>query len=162
MMKQRRTTRRIGTALVATSLGLVALVAVPALVSATPPTGGASTTLLSQGRVRHTVSIKAAEGTDVVTAQNTFPAGSSTGWHSHPGLTVVTVQSGQITMYRERVAGGDCRTRTYHAGDTFFEWPIDQHNGVNQGTTTTTVYVTFFGVPAGGSARIERPDPSNC
>ena len=106
--------------------------------------------------------IKAAEGTDVVTAQNTFPASAASGWHSHPGIAVVTVQSGEITLYREAVSGGKCRVRTYHAGDTFFEWPVDAQNGVNHGGATTVIYATFFGVPAAGSARIDRPDPGNC
>ena len=151
MIKEPRIMRRIGLALITSSIGVATMVAVPAFVSATPGTGGALSALLAQGRVHHTVKIKAVEGTDVVTAQNTFPAGSTSGWHSHPGLTVVTVQSGELTIYRERVAGGACRERTYHAGDT-----------VNEGSVTTVVYATFFGVPAAGPARIDRPDPGDC
>ncbi|MEO8476137.1 MAG: hypothetical protein ABI572_03675 [Actinomycetota bacterium] len=162
MIKEPRIMRRIGLALITSSIGVATMVAVPAFVSATPGTGGALSALLAQGRVHHTVKIKAVEGTDVVTAQNTFPAGSTSGWHSHPGLTVVTVQSGELTIYRERVAGGACRERTYHAGDTFFEWPIDEANAVNEGSVTTVVYATFFGVPAAGPARIDRPDPGDC
>ncbi len=162
MMKEGNAKRRLAIALIASSLGLTAMVALPSVVLATSGTGGAVSALLAQGRVHHTVKIKAVEGTDVVTAQNTFPVGSTSGWHSHPGLTVVTVQSGELTIYRERVAGGACRERTYHAGDTFFEWPIDEANAVNEGNVTTVVYATFFGVPAAGPARIDRPDPGNC
>jgi quercetin dioxygenase-like cupin family protein len=154
--------RRLGVGLVAIGAAMVVAIAGAQLGSATPGTGGASSILLGQGRVRNTADITAPKGTDVVVAQNTFPPSGSSGWHSHPGATVVVVQSGQITLYREAVDGGACRVRTYTAGDTFFEWKNDAQNGVNQGDTTTVVIATFFKVPASGSARIDRPDPGNC
>jgi len=124
--------------------------------SATPPIG-ATTVVLAQGTNGAATAIPVNADADVVMAMNTFPPGSSSGWHSHPGGALVVVQSGQITLYRSR--GSHCTSTTYTAGQSFFERPSDVQNGVNEGTTTTVVYVTFPGVPVGGSARIDRPDP---
>src|SRR6478735_3196928 len=84
--------------------GLALVMALPG--SATPPTGGQTSTILARGTI-------AGRGTDVVTALNVFPgkttiAVSSSGWHSHPGNTFVIVQAGTITLYRAaiRVMGG--------------------------------------------------------
>ena len=42
------------------------------------------------------------------------------------------------------------------------EQPGDEENGVNYGTESAVLAVTFFNVRHGGSARIERTDPGNC
>src|SRR5947207_14492904 len=36
---------------------------------------------------------------DVYIVQNTFPVGAHTGWHTHPGPSLVTVTAGTITAY---------------------------------------------------------------
>jgi len=36
---------------------------------------------------------------DVYIVQNTFPPGADTGWHTHPGPSLVTVTAGAITAY---------------------------------------------------------------
>ena len=36
---------------------------------------------------------------DVYVVQNTFPVGAHTGWHTHPGPSLVTVTAGTITAY---------------------------------------------------------------
>jgi hypothetical protein len=40
-------------------------------------------------------------GTDVVVTHITFAPGGTTGWHSHPGATVVLVKSGIFNLYRD-------------------------------------------------------------
>lgn len=151
------------------SLGVAATLALSAAIvvsmngigAATPPVDVTSL-VLAQGVVSHEFEARATEGTDVVVAQNTFLPGGSSGWHSHPGASVIVVQSGQLTIYRERISGGPCEARTYQAGDSFIERSAYLHNGVNEGTTDTVVVVTFFRVPHGGSARIDQPDPGDC
>ncbi|MDH4111560.1 MAG: cupin domain-containing protein [Actinomycetota bacterium] len=157
-----RRKRSVGVGLVALGLAVIVAVAGAQLVAATPSTGGAASTLLAQGATRSAATARVPNHTDVVMVQNTFPPGSSSGWHSHPGFTVVVVQSGEITLYREAVDGGRCRVKTYEAGDTFYEWRRDAQNGINEGSAAAQLFVTFFKVPPGGSARIDRPDPGNC
>jgi quercetin dioxygenase-like cupin family protein len=148
---------------VAATLAVSAVVVASASgIGAATPAVDATSVLLAQGQVEHEFEASATEGTDVVVAQNTFQPGGSSGWHSHPGAAVVVVQSGQITIYRERITGGGCQAQTYQAGQTFIERPAYSQNGVNEGETETVVAVTFFRVPHGGSARIDQPDPGDC
>jgi quercetin dioxygenase-like cupin family protein len=159
---QRSRQRRVGAVFVAVGVAL-ALVAVMAGVGgATDPTGGATSTLLAQGSVPTSFTIQTVKGTDTVVAKNVFPPGATSGWHSHPGIAVVVVAKGQITLYREPVGGGPCGWHTYSAGQSFLEYPGQEQNGVNGGSTNTVVFATFFRVPHGGSARIDQPDPGDC
>ena len=135
--------------------GLALVMALPG--SATPPTGGQSSTILARGTI-------AGRGTDVVTALNVFPgkttiAVSSSGWHSHPGTTFVIVQAGAITLYK---GSNPCHGRTYTVGQAFVEVPTEIYDGVNFGTDAAMVYVTYKDVPIGGSPRIDQPAPATC
>jgi quercetin dioxygenase-like cupin family protein len=128
---------------------------------ATPGIGGTSV-LIAQGQAAEGTQARIPGGKDVVMVQNTFIPGGSTGWHTHPGLTVIVVQSGEITLNREAVGGGACRIHTYHAGQVFYERPAIAQNAVNHGSTNAVVGVTFFNVAHGGSSRIDQPDPGDC
>jgi quercetin dioxygenase-like cupin family protein len=118
--------------------------------------------LIGRGQSDQSFKIHQQKGNDVVTAQNTVAPGGFSGWHSHPGTTVVVVQSGGVTLFSEAVKGGKCSVHTYTAGQVFIEQPKDEQNAVNNGTVPAVVAVTFFNVPHGGGNRIERTDPGNC
>ncbi len=51
---------------------------------------------------------------------------------------------------------------TYTAGQVFLERPNDEENVVNTGGVPTQAGVTFFNVPHGESAFIDRHDPGDC
>ena len=131
-----------------------------AVASADAGTGFISV-LIGRGQ-SHGFKIHQRRGNDVATAQNTVAPGGSSGWHSHPGTAMGIVQSGEITIFSERVTGGKCTVHTYTAGQIFLEQPNREQNGVNHGTTPAVLAVTFFNVPHGESSRIERNDPGNC
>jgi hypothetical protein len=44
----------------------------------------------------------------------------------------------------------------------YLERPGNEQTAVNHGSVPAVLAVTFFNVPHGGSARIERTDPGNC
>lgn len=155
-----RMQHRAGIGLLALALALGAAAAGAGVVSAT--TGTSTSVLIGQGQAGRSADLHSVRGTDIVVAQNTFTPGAYSGWHSHTGPAIVVVQSGEITIFRERTTGGRCRHHTYTAGQSFIEWPANSHNGVNQGTVDAVVAVTFLKVPHLGSARIDRPDPGNC
>jgi hypothetical protein len=46
--------------------------------------------------------------TDVRIQQLVFSAGGRSGWHHHPGIVIVTVQSGALTLWES-----DCSSETY-------------------------------------------------
>jgi len=138
--------------------GLV--VGVIAVASGSPGSGFTST-LIGRGQSGH-VTIVQHKGNDIVTTQNHDDPGGFTGWHSHPGLAVVALQAGQVTLYSEPVGGGRCSAHTYSAGEVFLERPKDEENVVNTGGVPAIAAVTFFNVPHGGAAFIDRPDPGDC
>jgi quercetin dioxygenase-like cupin family protein len=94
----------------------------------------------------HGIELSAKRRIDVAVAHLTFQPGSSTGWHRHPGPTVVTITTGELT-----VTDGKCRSRTYQAGETFVEEGPPRHVAVNTADTATETIVTFF-VPRGAPA----------
>jgi quercetin dioxygenase-like cupin family protein len=155
MTRRRNVSIRMTIASLALAAGLAVVMAFPG--SATPSTGGQTSTILARGTIT-------GRGTDVVTALNVFPgmtatAVSSSGWHSHPGNTFVIVQSGAITLYK---GSNPCHGRTYIAGQAFVEVPEEIYDGVNLGTDAAIVYATFKDVPIGGSPRIDQPAPATC
>ena len=149
-----------------TVIAVVALVLASGGVAVAQADGGsgASSVVIGAGQSGEWFQISQREGNDVVTVQNTFLAGGFSGWHSHPGITMVIVVSGEITLFREAVKGGKCRVQTYVAGDVFLERPGDEANAVNHGTVAAVVAATFFNVPHGTPppTRIDRTAPLNC
>src|SRR5262249_10242410 len=103
---------------------LVGVVAGGFVASAVAVAGGDSATgltsvLIGRGQSDHSFGIQQRKGNDVVTAQNTLASGGFSGWHSHPGIVVVVVQSGEVTVYSEPAGGGECSIHTYTAGQVF-------------------------------------------
>jgi quercetin dioxygenase-like cupin family protein len=145
-------------------VGLVTtgLVAGAVAVASADAGSGVTSVLIGRGQSDHSFGIQQRKGNDVVTVQNTFAPGGFTGWHSHPGIVVLAVQSGEVTVFSEPVGGGECSVHTYPAGQVFTEHPEDQQNAVNEGAAPAVLAVTFFNVPHGGSSRIERTNPGDC
>jgi quercetin dioxygenase-like cupin family protein len=153
-MKNTRTRRMVAAAgafAVSAALGLAAVA------TATPSTGSVTPVIIGAGSMRTGMGFNAQPGTNTVVAEFTFGPHSSTGWHSHPGKTLVTVQSGHFTVYHD-----DCRSRTYGPGDAFVELPPSVHVGRNETGDTVKLGVVFFGVPIGGSPRIDHAQPNGC
>ncbi len=100
----------------------------------------------------------ATPGANTIVAGFTFGPNSSTGWHTHPGKTLVTVKSGTFTVYHAR----DCEPKVYEPGDAFVELPSTVHVGRNETSGIVELGVVFFGVPVDGSPRIDQPQPADC
>lgn len=108
----------------------------------------------------HKVKISAKDPSDVYVVSNTVAPGGNSGWHTHPGPSVVSVTSGTATVY----SGDDpsCTPATYPAGTGF----IDEGGGHvhmvrNQGSVPLQL-VAFQIVPAGAVRRQDAPDPGFC
>ena len=142
----------LGASIIAASLAL-ASVAV-----ATPPTGSVASEVIGAGSMPNGAGFAATPGTNIVVADFTFGPNSSTGWHTHPGKTLVTVKSGTFTVYHAR----DCAPMVYEPADAFVELPSTVHVGRNETGGTVELGVVFFGVPIGGSPRIDQPQPEGC
>jgi quercetin dioxygenase-like cupin family protein len=149
--------RTVLVALVAAGLVLSAV----AVASADTPSGFLSV-LIGRGQANRSFEVHQRGGNDVAVNQNTIQPAGFSGWHSHPGITVIAAQSGQVRLFSERIAGGTCRVRTYTAGQLFLEHPQNEYNAVNTGADPAVVAATFFNVPHLGSSRIEQTNPGNC
>lgn len=147
---------------IAASLGLaLALAATATTVGlATPAMGFIAAAIFARGALTtpvHALSdhivLLALRPTDHVVQQIVWGAGSSSGWHRHPGVVVVTVQSGTLVFY-----DSNCRGKTFTAGQTF--WESGHRAGLvrNETNADATVYATYL-VPAGAPLRIDLPNP---
>src|SRR5438105_2595886 len=97
---------------------------------------------------------------DVYIIQNTFPPGAHTGWHTHPGPSLITVVSGELTVYD--AADPTCTPHVYHAGESFTDIGCgDVHLVRNEGNVQA-VNVAVQIVPAGAARRIDADQPANC
>ena len=100
--------------------------------------------------------VKTKESMDVVTQQLVFARnGGTAGWHSHPGIVLVVVKSGSLTVYDE-----SCARRVYGAGQGFVE-PGPAHTRLvrNEGSVDSEVWATYVVPPGTTALRIDRPDP---
>ena len=146
-------------ALVSVGLAGVVMAVTLAPSGATPPSGLTNTPLAAGINTSDgTIPLKA--GTNVVFAQITVLPGGSSGWHSHPGGAIVTVQQGSLTVYE--AVGGGCEIATYSAGHTFVERPGEVDQVINTGTMPYTLYVLFPRVPVGALPRTDEPNPGTC
>ena len=141
------------------SLAAVASLILAAVAVASPPTGPPTSVVIGAGELVSTsgMGLNLRPGTNTVVAEFTFGPNTSTGWHSHPGKTLVTVQQGTFTVYHD-----NCHAHVYEAGDAFVELPSSVHVGRNETAGTVKLGVVFTNVPIGGSPRIDQPQPAGC
>jgi len=116
--------------------------------------------LLDEGRVvsqgpGHGVLFMTRGESDVYVVLNRIKPGGHTGWHSHPGPSIVSVVSGTATEYRSDEPDGV----VYAAGTAFVDEGVDHaHLVVNEGDTEL-VLVAFQILPRSAQRRIDEPAP---
>ena len=99
--------------------------------------------------------------TDVYIFQNTWQPLGHTGWHTHPGPSLLFVISGQITAYD--ASDSTCTPTTYSAGQVLTDIGCgDVHLVANESATNTAVVIAVQFIPHGQPRRIDEPAPSNC
>jgi quercetin dioxygenase-like cupin family protein len=95
---------------------------------------------------------------DVAIVKHVVESGGSSGWHHHPGVALVSVNSGAVTFYDEK-----CKKTVYKAGEGF----VEGHHPVlvrNHGKVDAVLYTTYI-VPTKTTEeglRIDDPKPKNC
>jgi quercetin dioxygenase-like cupin family protein len=97
---------------------------------------------------------------DVYIVQNTFPPGTHSGWHTHPGPSLITVTSGELTVYE--ASDPTCTPIIYTAGQSFTDIGCgDVHLIRNEGSVDAVAIVVQI-VPAGALRRTDADAPGNC
>jgi quercetin dioxygenase-like cupin family protein len=97
---------------------------------------------------------------DVYVQSNVWQPGGYTGWHTHPGHSLIIVTAGAVTAYE----GDDrrCRPNVYTAGMGFVDPGGDHvHNLRNEGTVEART-ITIQVIPADATRRIDKDAPGNC
>src|SRR4030095_1462510 len=96
---------------------------------------------------------------DFALAKVVIEPGGTTGWHHHPGVALVSVNSGAVTEYDK-----NCNKSVYKAGEGFFETNGEVHVVRNGGKANAFLYVTFISptkTPADGLVILD-PKPKGC
>ena len=97
---------------------------------------------------------------ELYVVRNTFPVGAETGWHTHPGPSLVTVTAGTITAYEADAP--NCTPTVYHAGESFTDLGCgDVHLLRNEGPVCAVTIAVQI-IPAGQPRRIDAAQPANC
>ena len=136
---------------------------------ATPPSGFAGTTL-AQGRLDevlafnhaiipgppplHWISLQTTKGpSDLYVQNNVWQPGGTTGWHTHPGHSLIVVTAGTVTAYE----GDDssCTPHVYTAGMTFVDEGGDHVHVIRNEESVEARTVAVQVIPAGAQRRID-------
>ena len=106
------------------------------------------------------VKLTTKDQSDVWVVRNSIAAGGQSGWHRHPGPSLITVTIGEITAYES--SDPLCTPKVYRAGEGFIDHGDHAHLLRNEtASAAETVAVQFL--PAGATRRIDvTPAPNNC
>jgi mannose-6-phosphate isomerase-like protein (cupin superfamily) len=88
--------------------------------------------------------------------------GGHTGFHTHPGPTVVAIVAGEGTLYHSGEAG--CPGHKFGANSGFFQPSADNHILKNEGSAQLELFA-FYLLPPGTpntAIRTDQPQPSGC
>jgi quercetin dioxygenase-like cupin family protein len=96
---------------------------------------------------------------DYALAKVVIEPGGTTGWHHHPGVALISVNSGSVTEYDK-----NCHKSIFKAGEGFSETNGEVHVVRNRGKANAVLYVTFIAptkTPADGLVILD-PKPKGC
>jgi quercetin dioxygenase-like cupin family protein len=97
---------------------------------------------------------------DLYVVRNTFAPGGQSGWHTHPGPSLITVTAGQITAYE----GDDptCTPKVYTVGQGFLDPGGDHVHLLRNETAAPAETVAVQIIPRDAPRRIDAEAPGNC
>jgi quercetin dioxygenase-like cupin family protein len=98
------------------------------------------------------VSLETEGPATITTTLTDYTAGGQNGWHSHPGMVIVTLTKGSIEWY-----DAECNLTVHNAGDTWMEG--SQVHYLRVLGTVTTQFVSTFIVAEGQPNRIDEQAP---
>lgn len=145
---------------------------------ATPPSGFVGTTI-AQGRAgeinafNHAVipgrppngrlwlSLQKTKGpSDLYVQNNVWQPGGTTGWHTHPGHSLIVVTAGTVTAYE----GDDpsCTPHVYTVGQMFVDEGGDHVHVLRNEDAVEARTVAVQLIPAGAQRRVDAPANPAC
>lgn len=152
-MKQHR--KRVAVGLTALAAGSAAAIAIASPGTSTSTILAPRSTLSDSVQVNQDrIKFQTKDPTDLVSQQVTFAPGAYSGWHHHPGVILVLVKTGTVTVHDE-----NCQTTNYSAGQAFIEGGTEPMMVSNEGSQTAVDVATQV-APAGSPFRIEDSPPA--
>jgi len=97
---------------------------------------------------------------DLYVQSNVWQPGSSTGWHSHPGHSLIIVTAGTLTDYESSDA--ICQPTVYKQGMAFVDPGGDHVHNIRNETGAVATNISVQLIPAAAQRRVDVPQPSNC
>ena len=97
---------------------------------------------------------------DLYTQSNTWQPGGTTGWHSHPGHSLIIITSGTVTNYESDEPG--CAPLVYQAPATFVDAGGSHVHMIRNETGVLATGYAVQLIPAGAARRIDADAPPNC
>lgn len=151
--------------LAAVTVGLLGFGTLGTVAFASPPSGFTPTILVKADfdQTVHLnsdkVKFKTKAPTDVMVQKIVQDPGGSSGWHHHPGVVIVAVQSGSVTVW-----DSDCNQTTYGPG--LPNGAVFTEGGDEPGQVTSsdgaTLYATFVAPSADPAVFRIEDDPPPC
>jgi hypothetical protein len=132
---------------IAATVGVAVIGTLAAAVALGSPGSGNTITTLVTANFDHPVHLNSdrvkfqtKDATDVRIQQIVFAPGGRSGWHHHPGIVIVAVQSGALTLWES-----DCSSQTYGPGLANGAVFAEGGDSPQQVTTAggATIYATF-------------------
>ena len=114
---------------------IVAVAAILAVVCAFAVARAQAPTVKRTVLLQHDTSVP---GYEAVLVQVEIPAGGREGRHMHPGLAMIHVLEGTLTLDYEGKP-----TASYKSGESFYVEAGKVHEGMNKGTTPVKAIATF-------------------
>jgi len=105
--------------------------------------------------------LKTHGASDLYVQSNLWVPGGTSGWHTHPGFSLITVTSGTVTAYH----GDDptCTPHVYTAGMGFIDRGGDHVHLIRNEGAVEARSITVQLIPDGAARRIDvTPAPGNC
>ncbi len=151
---------------VAATAGVAVIGTLAAAVALGSPGSGVTAETLVTANFDHTdhvnsdrVKFQTKDATDVRVQRLVFGPNSYSGWHHHPGLVLVTVESGSVTLWQS-----DCSSTTYGPGlpdgAVFVEGADEPVQAMS--TTGAVNYVVLVAPSADPSVFRIEDDPISC
>jgi len=97
---------------------------------------------------------------DLYVQSNTWQPGGTTGWHSHPGHSLIILTSGTVTNYESD--DPSCQPHVYTAPATFVDAGGDHAHIVRNETNQVATGYAVQLIPAGATRRIDADAPPHC
>jgi quercetin dioxygenase-like cupin family protein len=107
-----------------------------------------------------TFDLQSRGNSDIYVVKNAIAVGGQSGWHTHPGPSLVTVTVGEIAVYES--TRGLCERKVYRAGDGSIDLGSGHLHLIRNETALPAETVAVQFLPTGAPRRIDAAKPFNC